>query len=112
MTSGDIHELSLAIGELRGEVRSISATLNRHIESTTREQRTVHNIVDASSESIRNVARDVTEMKPWVMQYRDESSEKRGARRLAGFLYAAAAAGGALVVSIFDKLSAFFPTKP
>jgi hypothetical protein len=41
----------------------------------------VHNIVEATNEAIRNVARDMSEIKPYVLSLQVKEAEERGAQR-------------------------------
>jgi hypothetical protein len=97
--SGEIHDLSLLIGGIRSDIVNLANEVRENKQETTREHRTVHNIVVATSEAVRNVARDVEYMKPLVDDYRDKKMEARGAAKLAGAMYVALGSTIALVAS-------------
>jgi len=107
--AGELHELSVAIGELQAEMRILSQTVRDNQETSTREHREVHNIVVAMSESVRNIAADVAEMKPLTEDYREKRAEARGAAR---FLNAAYALGGGSVAVGIGKLVEWFSARP
>jgi hypothetical protein len=108
----DVNDLRIAFGALQAEVKSLSAMVSLHQESTTREQRLVHDIVVATSEAVRNLARIVDEMRPLTEDYREKRAEARGAARLAGWLYTAAAAAGGFVVVIASKAMEWLAARP
>jgi hypothetical protein len=109
---GELDSLHIAFGALQTEVKTLAATVSAHQESTTREQRLVHDIVVATSEAVRNLARIVDEIKPLAEDYREKRAEARGAARLAGWLYTAAAAGGGIVVAAALKAMEWVSARP
>ena len=107
--SGELHELSVAIGGLQADVRNIAKTVREHQETATAEHRAVHDIVVSMSESVRNIAKDVAEMKPLTDDYREKRAEARGAAR---FLKAAYALAGGSVAFAMGKAVEFFSIRP
>lgn len=106
---GDLHELSVAIGNLQAEMRLLSQRVHENQEASTREHREVHNIVVAMAESVRNIATDVAEMKPLTEDYREKRAEARGAAR---FLKAGWALAGGTVAYALGKAVEFFSARP
>src|SRR5262245_18784476 len=102
---GELHELSVAIGQLNEGVKNLKETVRENQETSTREHREVHNIVVAMSESVRNIAKDVAEMKPLTEDYREKRAEARGAARL---LHAVYALGGGTVALIGGEILKMF----
>lgn len=107
--NGGLHEFSVAIGELQTEMRLLSERVKENQELSTAEHRDVHNIVVAMSESVRNIARDVLEMKPLTEDYREKRAEARGAARIVNLLYAFA--GGSIAVA-FGKVLEYLNIRP
>jgi hypothetical protein len=122
-----------AIGELRGELRKALENLANKIdgidERTVTEQRKVHDIVVATSESVRILTRDVAELKPPVEDYRlkaaalkeaveltddykEERAEKRGEDRFKKWLYGFAASIGGLIAVMAGKLIDWLLARP
>lgn len=108
----EIDGLHIAFGALQTEVKTLAASVAEHQASTVREQRLVHDIVVATSEAVRNLARIVDEIKPLAEDYREKRAEARGAARLAGWLYTAAAAAGGFVVVIASKAMEWLAARP
>jgi len=106
------NRLFVAIGILQAEVENLREDFHRLQEASTEEHRKVHDIVVATSEAMRNVARDIAEMKPLTDDYREKRAEARGAARLAGWLYTAAGVVGGLVVYVGGKLAEWATMRP
>lgn len=109
---GELDSLSKAIGGLEAEMRILTRTVHDNHEASTREHRTVHDIVVATSEAVRNLTKIVGEMKPLTDDYREKRAEARGAAKLAKVLYAAALAIGSAVGSGVTWLIHFLVTGP
>jgi hypothetical protein len=101
---GELHELSVAIGELQAEMRILSQTVHDNQVTATAEHREVHNIVVAMSESVRIIAAKVDKMEPLTEDYREERAEARGADKLKAKLYAGALAIGGVFGALLGKL--------
>lgn len=112
----DADKIFVAIGVLKAELSNLGEKFDDLHQRTTEEQRKVHDIVVATSESQRivvrtldNLQRLVDEMKPLTDDYREKRAEARGAARLAGWLYTAAAAAGGMIAlgagKVFDLIS-------
>lgn len=103
--SGEIDHLSRMIGRIEEQIKTLFIQLRELEENSTREHRTVHDIVVATSEAVRNLAHKVDEMKPQTDavpslrtkvdemkpltdDYRERRAEARGAAKLAHALYA------------------------
>lgn len=86
--SGEIDHLSRMIGRIEEQIKTLFIQLRELEENSTREHRTVHDIVVAASEAVRNLANKVDEMKPLTDDYRERRAEARGAAKLAYTLYA------------------------
>lgn len=97
---GELHELSVAIGNLQSDVKNLSQTVRDNQETSTAEHREVHIIVTAMAESMRVVAAKVEKMEPLTDDYREKRAEARGAAR---FLNAAYALGGGLAAMFGSK---------
>lgn len=106
---GELHELSVAIGELQAEMRILSQTVRDNQEQATAEHREVHNIVVAMSESVRIVADKVAKMEPLIEDYREKRAEARGAAHLLKLAYAF---GGGSIAVIGGKLLEWFSARP
>lgn len=106
---GELHELSVAIGELQKGMSVLEDAVRENQEKSTAEHREVHDIVTAMAESVRNIAKDVAQMKPLTEDYREKRAEARGARR---FLNAAYALGGGTVAMIGSELVKWFMARP
>jgi hypothetical protein len=107
--TGELHELSVAIGEMKAELRIVAQTVRDNQESSTEEHRKVHDIVVATSEAVRNIAADVAEMKPLTDDYREKRAEARGAARFLKAGYALA--GGSIAVGL-GKAVEWFSARP
>lgn len=107
--AGELHELSVAIGELRAELKIVARTVDINQQTATEEHRKVHDIVVATSEAVRNIASDVAQMKPLTDDYREKRAEARGAARFLKAGYALA--GGSLAVGI-GKAVEWFSVRP
>lgn len=112
LVQDDVVKLHEAIGSLRSEVSALSAKFDALRRDTIDEQRKVHDIVTATSEAMRNLDRDVREMKPLTEDYREKRAEWRGAARFAAWLYGAAGVVGGLVVWMISKAAELFSTRP
>ncbi len=116
----------IAVGELRTEVKNLRGDLNELKQSSTTEHRKVHDIVVATSESIRILARTVEEMRPPVEDYRlkaaalaksveltadyqEKKAEARGAAKFANALWLAV---GSLFMLGVTKLSDWLTVRP
>jgi archaellum component FlaC len=105
----DTERVYTAIGELQSEVSALSDKFDVLREQTIKEQRTVHDIVDATSEAIRNLTRIIDEMKPLTDDYREKRAEMRGAARFANIIYIAL--GGSFVLAL-NKLTEWISVRP
>ena len=106
---GELDDLSLAIGALQADVRTLSRTVRDNQEAATDEHRKVHDIVVATSEAVRLLTKTIAEMKPLTDDYRERRAEARGAAR---FLNAAYALGGGSVAVGVGKLMEWFNARP
>jgi hypothetical protein len=124
--AGELHQLSVAIGKLQEGQDRLTQDFRDMQERSTEEHRKVHDIVVAASEAIRNVARDVAEMKPKVAaipaleikvaemepltdDYREKRAEKRGADRIARLLLVTF---GGIAGALAAKLLDYFTLRP
>lgn len=107
--SGELHDLSVAIGGLQARVEILADIVSQNQATATEEHRKVHDIVVAMSESVRNLTDDIAEMKPLTSAYREERAEKRGAKRLRNFLFVTC---GGIVGAIGAKLLDLINIKP
>lgn len=115
------NKIFAALGSLQTQVSSLADKVDNFHAASTEEHRKVHDIVDATSEAVRNIARDVAEMKPHVESYkhkaesidgavnlahdyREERAERRGADKLKKWLYGLWASLGALLVFLLGKI--------
>ncbi len=110
--SGELHELSVAIGELKADVRNLVKALETHVEATTDEHRKVHDIVVATSESIRNVTRRLDAIEPLAVDYGQKRAEARGVARLLTFLYIGFGVSFAAIVNKVSEWWAALPARP
>lgn len=101
---GELHELSVAIGELQAEMRILSQTVRDNQETSTREHREVHIIVTAMAESVRTVAAKVAKMEPLTEDYQEKRAQARGAARFLNALYALGGGSVAVIVGEIVKL--------
>jgi len=72
----------------------------------------VHDIVVAISEAVRNLTREVTEMKLLTEDYRERRAEKRGEEKYKNWLYGFVASIGGLMVFLLGKIWDFIMTRP
>ena len=100
------------IGSLRANFETLARQLESHRAESISEHRKVHDIVVATNEAIRNLAREVAEMKPLTEDYREKRAEARGAARLAGWLYTAAGVIGGFVVFAASKIAEWLSVRP
>lgn len=107
--SGELHELSVAIGGLQADMKTLAKRVYDNQQASSEEHRKVHDIVVATSEAVRNIAADVAEMKPLTDDYREKRAEARGAVHLLRWLYVT---GGGLVGAGIIKVLDLFATKP
>lgn len=107
--AGKLDELSVAIGGLRADVSNLARIVHANQEASTDEHRKVHDIVVATSESVRNLAKEVAEMKPLTNDYRERRAEARGAARLIHLLYVA---GGGIAGAVTAQVMSIFGGKP
>jgi hypothetical protein len=136
----DIAKLHAAVGFLRSELGNLSdkideqkretdARFEEFSRETMTEHRKVHDIVVAQSEAVRNLDRDIRDMKPLTddyrlkqadvkdaiaetKDYREKKAEARGAARLAGWLYTAAGVVGGFVVFLAGQLLEWLTKRP
>lgn len=119
-----------AIGQLQSKISELSRMLEELRTDTTHEQRTVHTIVVATNEAIRNLARTVERMEPPVKEYqlksasidesialtddyREKRAEQRGADKFKKWLYGLAASVGGLIAILMNKaIDRFFSVPP
>lgn len=107
--AGELDEFSAAIGALQAEIKSLSRTVHYNQETSTTEHRKVHDIVVATSEAVRNLAKTVSEMKPLTDDYREKRAEARGAAHLIKFLYVTM---GGIIGAAAARMMEFFSVKP
>jgi chromosome segregation ATPase len=120
LMAADESRVFAAIGSLETQIKHLSERFDALEERTTVEQNKVHDIVDATSEAVRNLTRLIAEMKPLTDDYRERRAEQRGEdrinERVSKYLYAAASAIGGIVVfaagKIFDWLTKQPPPPP
>lgn len=133
MPPADEGRVFVALGEVRADLAVLAKRFDELDTRTTKEQRTVHDIVVATSEAVRILTRLVDEMKPYVESYKMkaeklddaiaaakayqvEKAEERGAERYKSWIYGLVASAGGLVVfvlgKLFDKLFTAGPTLP
>ena len=122
----DEQRLFTQLGEVKNEIKSLRADFTALKDQSTNEHRKVHDIVVAMSESVRNMARDVADMKPHVEDYRlksekideavdlaeeheEERIERRGADKFIHWLYGIWAGFGALIIFLLGKLWDLLP---
>lgn len=123
---GELHELSVAIGSLQADVRTLSRTVRDNQEASSEEHRKVHDIVVATSEAVRNLAakvaemkpnndavpdlkNKVSEMKPLTDDYRERRAEDRGKQKLMHLLYVAF---GGIAGALTTWVMSLFSIKP
>src|SRR3954468_23474720 len=121
LMAADEERVFAAIGGLEKQVSHLSERINDINEKTMEEHRKVHDIVVATSESMRNLTRVVEDMKPPVDQYRlraasiqeaveltddykEERAEKRGAEKFKNWIYGIVASVGGLIAIGISKI--------
>lgn len=107
MAPAKLDDLSVAIGGLKKEVEILSRTMRENHEATTEEHRKVHDIVVATSESVRLLAAKVKTMEPLTEDYREKRAEKRGMWKSTRWLYATS--GGVIAASAVKILDFVLP---
>ena len=82
--------IRMMLGMLQGQIQNLQDELREYKQDIAEdheeirdEQRTVHNIVDATNEAIRNVNREVADMRPHVKEYMLAAADLREAVRTA-----------------------------
>lgn len=126
----DEGKVFVAIGLLQGQITDLSERFEALRLQVVTEQRTVHDIVVATNEAIRNIARTVERIEPFANEYRlkaasiDESielaedyrekrAEQRGEEKFKKWMYGLAATAGGLMAVVVDKLyDKFWPGTP
>lgn len=99
----DLDNLSRVIGRLEEQIKTLFKRIDALEETSTREHRIVHDIVEATSEA------KVDEMKPLTDDYREKRAEARGAAKLIYTLYAVA---GGVIGSAATWLMQIISAKP
>ena len=102
----DVGRLHAAVGSMRSEIKSLVDRFEDLRQETMTEHRKVHDIVVAHSEAVRNLDRDVREMRPLVEDYRERRAEWRGAWKFVIALYGSI--GGIITLALgklFDWLT-------
>lgn len=119
----------VALGKLEERIAGLSDKIDGIDQRSTAEHRTVHDIVVATSESVRNLTRMVEDMKPPVEDYRlkaaaiheavelagdykEQRAEDRGAEKYRSWLYGIAASVGGLIAILFSKLIDYLLARP
>lgn len=97
----DVGRLHAAVGFLRSEVQSLVDRFEDLRQETMTEHRKVHDIVVAQSEAVRNLDRDMREIKPLTDDYRERRAEWRGAWKFVIALYISI---GGLITLALSKL--------
>ncbi len=109
--------IRMMLGMLQGQITNINEKIDDNQTLNQEEHRKVHIIVDSTAEAMRNVSRDVAEIKPIVKdyelkaafindtinlakEYRLEKAEREGMRKLLGYLIG--------VLSLLGGGAAFF----
>lgn len=115
----------MLIGMLMGQIQDVRDGMEAHMEENREEHRKVHIILDADGEARRNMARDISEIKPIVKKYemkasyideaielaqayRKEKDEKEGMRKVVVLLYGALVVLAGAVGSLFSMLVEHF----
>src|SRR5882672_5392209 len=129
LMSADESRVFAALGAIQSELATLREDFKEQEEKTTTEHRKVHDIVVATNEAIRNLTRDVAEMKPLVdayrlkaasldeavelaEDYRERRAEDRGAEKFKKWLYGLAASVGGLIAVLASKLLDWLMTRP
>jgi hypothetical protein len=87
LMAGDIDDLSRLIGGIEQQLKTLFKKLEDLEETSTREHRVVHDIVEATSDAVRTLTAMVNEMKPLTDDYREKRAEARGAQKMVHLLY-------------------------
>jgi predicted RNase H-like nuclease (RuvC/YqgF family) len=85
--TGEVHAISAAIGRLEAQMEMLSSSFSKSLEETRDEHRKVHDIVVATSESVRNLTKDLSKITPDIEEYRRNREQAKGAAKLAKALY-------------------------
>lgn len=107
--SGELHQLSVAIGSLNAQVENLTEFVRETREESRDEHREARENIDALSESVRVLTSAVKWMEPITEDYREKRAEARGARRLLSAVYVLAGGSVAVVVS---KIVEYFAAQP
>lgn len=119
--------IRMLLGILMGQMQDMRHEYQEGREETQKEHRKVHDILDASGESMRNLTRDVAEIKPIVKdyelkaafindtivlakEYRYEKAERAGMRKLVGYLIGALSFIGGIVAFGVSELIKYAAT--
>lgn len=105
----EIEPLSRMLGRIEEQIKTLFKKLEALEESSTREHRIVHDIVEATSDAVRTLMATVNEMKPLTDHYRERRAEARGAAKLIYLIYVMA---GGIVGGLVTKLLDVFSVKP
>jgi ribosomal protein S15P/S13E len=100
------------LGALEVQVANLSIRIETLAERSSDEHRKVHDIVVATSEAMRNLTREVAEMKPLTEDYRERRAEKRGEEKYKNWLYGFVASVGGLMVFLLGKLWDLIAARP
>lgn len=112
--------IRMLLGVLMGQIQDMREAYEEGREESQREHRAVHVILDSTGESMRNLTKDMAEIKPIVKDYelkaafindtivlaksyQIEKAEREGMRKLMGYLVAALSfIGGAVAFGISE----------
>lgn len=117
------------LGMLQNQMATLSENFDNFKNDTVEEQRKVHDIVVATNEAMRNIARDVSEMKPHVesykmkaekldeaiqagKEYKVEKAEERGAEKFKKWIYGLVASASAFGAIMLGKLIDWITSRP
>lgn len=109
LMAGEIDHLSHQLGRIEEQIKTLFKRIDSLEESSTREHRVVHDIVEATSDAVRTLADKVDEMKPLTDDYREKRAEARGAAKLIGALYVT---GGGIVGALVTHLLSYWGGRP
>ena len=101
MSDGELHGLSVVIGELKADVRNLAEVVKEGRVA-------VHEL----SESVLTLDRTVTEMRPIVEDYRIRSERAKGAAEWRKWMWAGLAALISTSVTLGAKIQQLFWVKP
>ena len=107
--AGEIDQLSHQLGRIDEQIKTLFKRFDALEESSTREHRIVHNIVEATSDAVRTLTHKVDEMKPLTDDYREKRAEARGAKKLITLLYVTF---GGMAGAAASWVMQYFQTKP